>query len=1188
MSRCLGILSAAVLFGVSMACSAQTMKAPDITKQPTLYVVPYAHLDTQWRWEFPQTISEYLLKTMRLNFYYIDKYPHYVFNWTGSNRYRLMKEYYPADYERLKQYVAEGRWYPAGASVEENDVNLPSAESIFRQVLYGNEFYRREFGKTSEDYMLPDCFGFPASLPTILAHAGVRGFSTQKLSANWQPGARVGGPGSPEQTPEGIPFNVGLWKGPDGESVIAALNPSRYGSRIRYDLSKTPRADVDEITTTTGGGRATDIVDWPARVELDGKVTGVFADYHYIGIGDNGGATDEETAKMLEAIVSKGTINLPVPHDPELKSASSPALGLLQAEGQPVRVGDGPLSVIAATSDQMFRDIKPDMTARMPTYQGDLELINHSAGSLTSQAYHKRWNRKNEILADAAEKAATAAAWMGAGQYPQQRLTDAWTLVLAGQFHDVGAGTATPRAYQFVQNDDVIALNQFADVLTTATRSIASGLNTDAPGVPIVLYNSLNIDRQDVVEAKLPDSLNATNVQVYSPEGKPVPTQVEGGRLLFLARVPSVGFAVYSARNVAAPKPTSDLKVSKIGLENARYRVRLNDAGDITSVFDKSLHRELLSAPICLAISNDAPKQYPAWNMDFDQEQAPPRAYVSGPATIRVVEDGPVRVAVQVTRDTDGSHFVQTVSLSAGSAGNRVEFHDSVDWHTSSANLKAVFPLAAQNRMATYNWEVGTIQRPTAEPNQFEVASHYWIDLTDQSKTFGATVLTDVKNGSDKPDAHTIRLTLLRTPGFPPNITPQAAEHRAYSDQLSQDWGHHEILYGLAGHSGDWRQDNTDWQAYRLSTPVMAFTTSRHPGALGRTFSIVHVSNPDVRILALKKAEFSDATILRMIELHGETLPLVRVAFAGPISSAEETNGQEEVKSDAPITNGALDVSFTPYQPRTFALHLGAAPAHLAAITSEPVSFPYNLAASSANDTRSNGGFDAQGDALPSEMLPSIVHFNGVNFHLAAANQPDALIPAGQTIHLPAGDYNRIYLLAASANGDRTATFRVGETSITLRIENWTGFIGQWDTRMWKPEPDYPIDGKKSATPVPYRKDWAVSANHATWDLANHGSPTYSPRYPDDYLGVKPGYIKRDPLAWYVSHYHTPAGLNQPYAYSYLFGYEMNLPPDATTLTLPNDPDIRILAISVAHTPADVTPAHPLYDTLENQSQSKE
>src|SRR5271167_1101923 len=141
-SLSLGLPLASAAMLLSLSAASQTMKAPDITKQPTLYVVPYAHLDTQWRWEFPQVISEYLLKTMRVNFDYIDKYPHYVFNWTGANRYRLMKEYYPADYERLKKYVAKGNWYPAGSSMEEGDVNLPSAESIIRQVLYGNTYFR--------------------------------------------------------------------------------------------------------------------------------------------------------------------------------------------------------------------------------------------------------------------------------------------------------------------------------------------------------------------------------------------------------------------------------------------------------------------------------------------------------------------------------------------------------------------------------------------------------------------------------------------------------------------------------------------------------------------------------------------------------------------------------------------------------------------------------------------------------------------------------------------------------------------------------------------------------------------------------------------------------------------------------------------------------------------------------------
>jgi alpha-mannosidase len=265
----LPLLSLAGMIALGAAL-AQTVKAPDITKQPTLYVVPYAHLDTQWRWEFPQTISEYLLKTMRVNFDLIEKYPHYIFNWTGANRYRLMKEYFPSDYAKVKKYVDAGRWYPAGSSVEEGDVNLPSAEGIMRQILYGNAYFRKEFGKASAEYMLPDCFGFPASLPSILAHAGVKGFSTQKLSSGWQPAPKVGGPDSPEQTPMGIPFNVGIWEGPDGKTILAALNPGGYGSNITTDLSKSPAP----------GGRGGE-QDWVARVELDGDVTGVYADYKW-------------------------------------------------------------------------------------------------------------------------------------------------------------------------------------------------------------------------------------------------------------------------------------------------------------------------------------------------------------------------------------------------------------------------------------------------------------------------------------------------------------------------------------------------------------------------------------------------------------------------------------------------------------------------------------------------------------------------------------------------------------------------------------------------------------------------------------------------------------------------------------------------------------------------------------------
>ena len=188
--------------------------------------MPYAHLDTQWRWDYPTTIGQYLPSTLRDNFALFEKYPHYVFNFSGANRYRMIKEYYPADYEKMKQYIAAGRWFPSGSSMEENDVNSPSAESMMRQILYGTQYFRREFGKTSAEYMLPDCFGFPASLPSILAHMGLKGFSTQKLSWN---------------SAMGIPFNVGFWEGLDGKGVVAALNAMTYSGNITQDISKSRR-----------------------------------------------------------------------------------------------------------------------------------------------------------------------------------------------------------------------------------------------------------------------------------------------------------------------------------------------------------------------------------------------------------------------------------------------------------------------------------------------------------------------------------------------------------------------------------------------------------------------------------------------------------------------------------------------------------------------------------------------------------------------------------------------------------------------------------------------------------------------------------------------------------------------------------------------------------------------------------
>jgi len=542
-----------------------------------------------------------------------------------------------------------------------------------------------------------------------------------------------------------------------------------------------------------------------------------------------------------------------------------------------------------------------------------------------------------------------------------------------------------------------------------------------------------------------------------------------------------------------------------------------------------------LSAPARLAISYDNPAQWPAWNMDWDQEQSPSKEYVGGPVKIRVVENGPARVAVEVSRETAGSKFVQTISLAAGDAGKRVEFANVIDWNTKESNLKGTFPLTASNQMATYNWDIGTIERPTAEPKKFEVPSHQWIDLTDASGEFGATILTDCKNGSDKPNDHTIRLTLIRTPGT----------RGGYADQATQDLGHHEFVFGITGHTGDWRQGQTDWQAQRLNDPLIAFTTSKHAGELGREFSLLRVSNPRIRLLALKKAEQSDEVIVRLVELDGKPQSDVRIAFGTPIIAAREVNGQEQPVGTATVNSGALVTSFSAYQPRTFAVKLATSQSRIEALHSAAVALKYDLATASNDGGRSGKGFDGKGNALPAEMLPSQITFNDVQFQLAAAKTsvPNAVVSKGQTIDLPTGRYNRVYVLAASAEGDQKATFDVGGKKVELNIQDWGGFIGQWDDRQWM----------------------SKDTSH------------------DDYgemTGIKPGYIKRADLAWYCSHHHNAAGENVSYRYSYLFAYPIDLPAGTKSIKLPANDKIRILAISVAEETPEVKPAQPLYDVL--------
>ena len=195
---------------------------------PKAYLVSNAHFDSQWNWDVQRSIREYIPKTLDQNLFLLGTYPDYVFNFEGGIKYQWMKEYYPHQYELIKRYIREGRWHVTGSTWDATDPNIPSAESFTRNILYGQHFYRREFGVEGTDIFLPDCFGFGWTLPTIAAHSGLIGFSTQKLMWRHRPfhGASK------------IPFEIGLWQGVDGSRIMAVMDAHNYTTKWRYeDLS---------------------------------------------------------------------------------------------------------------------------------------------------------------------------------------------------------------------------------------------------------------------------------------------------------------------------------------------------------------------------------------------------------------------------------------------------------------------------------------------------------------------------------------------------------------------------------------------------------------------------------------------------------------------------------------------------------------------------------------------------------------------------------------------------------------------------------------------------------------------------------------------------------------------------------------------------------------------------------------
>jgi alpha-mannosidase len=1012
------------------------------------------------------TIDHFIPATVRDNVARIERCPNYIFSFEGSFHYALVKEYWPEEWRHLRECVRRGRWAVAGSFVNACDVNIPAPESLVRQILYGNAFFRRELGTESADIMLPDCFGFGYALPSVAAHCGLKGFSTQKLT--W--GAAL--------TP---PFDIGLWQGPDGKGIVAAIQAGNYAA------FNEPGLEANQ--------------EWIAKVRANKAASGMAIAYRYFGTGDRGGAPGEESCLNLEAAIAAGA----------------------------------PLRVKCIRSDAMAAGLTKAQVAGLPRYSGELLMTAHGAGCYTSQAALKRLNRANERMAQAAERAALGAHWLGAAKYPRAVIEEAWTGFLWHQFHDDLTGTGLPTTYPFSWNDHAISWNRFATVFTDSVGAMARRLDTcSAKGVPLAVHNPLEYAREEVVEAILPAPApnSAVFVRVFGPAGE-VPAQVvrrgdDSLVVAFLAKVPAAGVALFDARFADEPASfDTGLRAGEREVENRRYLVTVNEAGDIASVYDKSLGRELLSAPHGLETRPDESTPWPAWEILHAAVSAPARTRAGAPAAIRVAESGPVRVAIEVTRRCEGSLIVQKISLDASPGAARVEVLTDVDWRSRDALLKAVFPLAADAPAATYDLGCGVIERGANTPSLYEVPAQRWADVTDSRGKFGVAVMSDCKYGWDRPDTRTLRLTLLHTPSKARN---------EFRMQEELDLGRHRFRYAIAGHAGDWRAGRMWRQAASFDQPLTAVRVPAIPGGTVREFGLVEVLNDAIGMQALKLAEAGDEWIVRLDEKAGHGVKGARVAFAARIESVRELDGQERELRKLPKPAGReLKLDFGPFQMRTLAVRVAPPKDKLSLYQHRMVWFkePLDLQVTNRDGFEAAGpGFDA-GHYIPAEVMPLRVYDGPVCYHIqnrSGLGAAEATACRGETLSLgkKAVEKSSLWILAAADGADVLGRFGIGGRTVELLIQRGGGFVGQWDRRS---HPSYANGTLVGARTAPMEGGGA--------------------------------FYKGGRIAWLTSHRHDAQGRNKSWDHCYLFSHRIPLPDGVSTVTLPDDERIRILSMSI-------------------------
>ena len=632
------------------------------------------------------------------------------------------------------------------------------------------------------------------------------------------------------------PYDTFFWRGIDGTTTKAQLITAQ-----KYDSEQI-------FTTYNGDLSVSETMGAWKRYEPKATYDEVVMSYGY---GDGGGGP-------TRAMIERGTrLERGIPGAPKVK-----------------------LEGIVPFLDRLGKamDAEP---GKFPVWNGELYLQYHR-GTLTSVAKNKANNRNSERRLRELEMLGAIALVTAGHAYPSETLAEFWELVLINQFHDILPGTSIPEVYV----DSDAEYGRIFSTLDSANGPWhAAAQAATRPGADqLRLINFTSQTRSGLVHLGAEAAENAAVATASGTQPVQKINRADGSTDTVAAVADIAPLGWIGAQLVSDGEAVkTELSVSKTHLENALIRVTFDKAGEITSVFDKTRNRETLAPGAKanrLIAYEDKPMNWDAWDIDrYFEEQSWPLA--DGKADISLVETGPHRAAIRVERPYQKSKIVQVISLTAGE--RQVEFDTFIDWQERAQVIKAQFGFdlnisEIRSEIAFGHVTRQTHRNTTWDRARFEASMHRWVDISEAD--FGIALLNDSKYAYDCHE-QSVRLTLVRGSTFP---DPDA------------DLGEHRIRYAMFVHEGVADLAEVPRAAERFNNPVAVvgsrFVATTKTGDFAR-FSLASVDAANVTIETVKKAEKSDAIVLRIFE-HANRRADATINFGLPVKSARIVDLMEE------------------------------------------------------------------------------------------------------------------------------------------------------------------------------------------------------------------------------------------------------------------------------------------------------